>query len=154
MKNISLLSVFIINLSLALFSTGSIAKEPALIAPEIDVTNIALETLTFTGAQIILTLAVINPNARDITVEKIDYQLIINNNPSIRGTITQQEIFPAKKTRSVNVPAVLYYDEQLPVFLDAIQRPTASYRIKGNVTVKEEINALAFDHEGKLALTK
>ena len=54
----------------------------------------------------------------------------------------------------MNVPAVLYYDEQLPVFLDAIQRPTASYRIKGNVTVKEEINALAFDHEGKLALTK
>jgi len=127
--------------------------ENKLKSPRVEMKDISLTSIDFSGAQVSITLAVHNPNAIDIEVESIQYSLVLNNVPVKKGVIRQKERFPAQQRREVMVPVAVTYDEHLPELLSALNSANAStYEISGSVQLKGEGSPFPFHHKGSLAL--
>ncbi len=127
--------------------------ENKLKSPRVEMKDISLTSIDFSGAQVSITLVVHNPNATDIEVESIQYSLVLNNVPVKKGIIRQKERFPAQQRREVTVPVAVTYDEHLPELLSALNSANAStYEISGSVQLKGEDSPFPFNHKGSLAL--
>ncbi len=121
------------------------------IAPKVEVMDLGLASVGLSGAKVLLVLKVENPNPEPLTVDVIFYQLQLNQLEPLRGRIAQRETFPAAGTRRVRVPVELPYGAYLPAILALIQEPEgARYRISGKVKLKDELEMIDFEHEGRL----
>lgn len=143
--------IYVCALLLLIPFTG--VTSPRLKPPNIVLSDIDLMSISFNGAQVLITLDVHNPNNTEIFVESVRYRLTLNQTPVKSGVIRQQERFPAQARRRVNVPVSLVYDEHLPSLLAALTSPTPShYEISGNVTLKDEATPFPFQHKGLFIL--
>lgn len=130
----------------------SIVADPAALkAPTIQVQDISLASLYADTIGVLLVLEVYNPNPEKIVVESILYGLSLNHIPVKYGRIRQQEEFPARSMRRVQIPVSLAYDEHLPSILAAMKNPASStYKIAGSLKLKGESDPLLFYHEGSM----
>lgn len=154
MKKFSRLSIVLPMLLALLWQAPSFAEASiGLKSPTIQLRDIALGSINFDSANIIVELAVDNPNDVDMVVETILYGLTLNQTHIKYGRIQQQERFPANSERSVKIPVSLAYDEHLPDILSALSRTTSStYKISGSVQLQDEAKPLFFHHSGSLLL--
>tara|TARA_R110000822_G_scaffold59736_39_gene149329 strand:- start:22029 stop:22520 length:492 start_codon:yes stop_codon:yes gene_type:complete len=128
------------------------AVSDELSSPEVTLKNVALASLNFNVAKIIIDLDVHNPNHTDIVVEAIRYRLWLNQIDVQHGVIQQEEHFLADAERVVRVPVALAYDEHLPGILAALSSPVSpSYEISGTVKIRGNVALFPFNHKGQLS---
>lgn len=120
-------------------------------SPEVTLKNVALASMNFNAANIMIDLDVHNPNHISIVVEAIRYRLSLNQIDVKQGVIQQEEHFLAETERAVRVPVALAYDDHLPGILAALSSPTSpSYEISGTVKIKGNVALFPFHHKGQL----
>jgi LEA14-like dessication related protein len=125
-----------------------------LSSPKVTLKNVALASLNFNTANIIIDLDVHNPNHTEIVVEAIRYRLSLNQIDVKQGVIRQEEHFSANSERGVRVPVALAYDEHLPGILAALSSPASpSYEISGTVKIRNNVGLFPFHHNGQLIST-
>lgn len=123
--------------------------------PNIQLNDISLVAMNFDELRIALDLEVYNVNAKDIIVEEIRYQLLLNHTEVKRGLIQQREHFPKFTRRVVRVPVSLAYDKNISLILSALNGTKSPfYEIIGTVKLKGQRVPLPFFHKGKLALPR
>ena len=122
-----------------------------LSSPGVTLKNVALASLNFNVANIVIDLDVYNPNHTEIVVEAIRYRLSLNQIDVKQGVIQQEEHFGADTERAVRVPVALAYDEHLPGILAALSSPVSpSYEISGTVKIRGNVALFPFNHKGQL----
>tara|TARA_R110002074_G_scaffold206122_1_gene374537 strand:- start:152 stop:640 length:489 start_codon:yes stop_codon:yes gene_type:complete len=136
---------------LLLLQMPLVAVSNELSSPRVTLKNIALASMNFNVANIIIDLDVHNPNHTSIVVEAIRYRLSLNQIDVKQGVIQQEEHFLADTARAVRVPVALAYDEHLPGILAALSSPASpSYEISGTVKIRGNVALFPFHHKGQL----
>ena len=105
-------------------SLNSVLREPRVSFQSAAITN-----LNFTGAQLLCKVRVENPNAFDIPFPETGWQLFINNNSFINGTVRNNQRIGARKSTIVNVPVDLKYFDIFNTFNSLRGSQTANYKI-------------------------
>jgi len=103
---------------------NSVLKEP-----RVSLSSTEIKNLTFTGAQLLCKVRVENPNAIDIPFPETGWQLFINNNSFISGTIRNNERIGARRSTIVDVPVDLKYFDIFNTFNSLRGSQTANYKI-------------------------
>jgi LEA14-like dessication related protein len=84
---------------------GSVIREPVFAVSSVD-----LAAITFTGVDMIGKVMVNNPNAFSIPFPELDWELFINTNSFIKGTIKNDTVIAAQNITTVDVPINVSYE--------------------------------------------
>jgi LEA14-like dessication related protein len=87
------------------FDLGSVIREPVFTVDSVDLTAV-----TFTGVNMTGKVMVNNPNAFDIPFPELDWELFINSNSFIKGTIKNDQVIGSKNTTRVDIPLSVSYE--------------------------------------------
>jgi LEA14-like dessication related protein len=93
------------------FSTcQSLGLESVIREPVFAVSSVDLTAVTFTGVDMIGKIMVNNPNAFSIPFPELNWELFINTNSFIRGTIKNDTVITSKNTTIIDVPINVSYE--------------------------------------------
>lgn len=133
-------------------SLGSVIREPVFSIKSVD-----LAAITFSGVDMIGKVAVDNPNAFDIPFPELGWELFINANSFVRGTIKNDERIRANKVTVVEVPISLTYEGLYNSFRSIKNTQTAAYvlamKAKFSIPILGE-KTYPFEFSGDLPLVK
>lgn len=103
-------------------SLGSVIREPVFSIKSVD-----LAAISFDGVDMIGKVAVDNPNPFDIPFPELDWELFINKNSFVQGTIKNDRLIKSKEVTVVDVPISLSYDGIYNSFRSIKNTQTAAY---------------------------
>ena len=106
-------------------SIGTIVQEP-----KVSVKSVDLDSIDFTGVDMICHLNVENPNVFEIPFPEIEWRLYINANSFINGTIKNNARLGGSKTITVDVPFSVTYSGLFNSFASLMNSREAAYRIE------------------------
>ncbi|MFP3091021.1 LEA type 2 family protein [Treponema sp. TIM-1] len=133
-------------------SLGSVIREPVFSIKSVD-----LGAISFAGVDMVGKVAVDNPNAFDIPFPELDWELFINANSFVRGTIKNDEVIKSKEVTVVEVPISLTYDGLYNSFQSIKNTQTAAYVLamgaKFTIPILGE-KTYRFEFSGELPLVK
>ena len=95
---------------------------PLIRIPEIDVTDLSVEDIGFSGATIVVEALVDNKNVFPFSFEDMHYSLQIEDNEAIEGTKTETVNIPAKDTAQVTIPVEIDFKEMGKGLIDLIRK--------------------------------
>jgi len=115
---------------------------PVIAAPVITLKSMRVDSLTREGANLIVTLNVSNPNAFEIAVNRLTYDLAMNNSPWARGAMPARVELPPQRASHVHVPVTLALAtfRELPVLL--ARNEPSRYRLRGYVDAQTSLPEL------------
>jgi LEA14-like dessication related protein len=94
--------------------------------PRVEVVGADVQSVSLEKAELILDVAVANPNALSLVLSGVDYHLRINGEPFLNGREDQRTEIAARGESRVQVPVTLNYADVLRVL-----RELRSHRIAG-----------------------
>ncbi len=133
---------------------------PTLKMPKIKVKALKLENLGFTSAKLRLQLALENPNAWSMLLNKMDYQFLINGNQWIQGQLNQAQAIDKKAASVLDIPITLNFLQMGRTVYNLLTQPGAlNYQLKGNADLQSSIKLLGhftmpINQSGKVELLK
>ena len=127
-KNINIVSMCL--LLAAVFAILSCQTISSIIQePKVSVRSVDLDKISFNGIDMICRLNVENPNAFDIPFPEIDWQLFINTNSFISGTLKNDTRLGRNRTVTVDVPFSVTYSGLYNTFTSLWDSKEAAYKI-------------------------
>jgi LEA14-like dessication related protein len=126
--------------------------------PNIKLKDIKLKSLSFTNAEVIAQVEVINPNNFNLDINNLNYQLNINQEKWGQGNITQAGMIPRKGKGTINIPLQLDLMSMGSTMFSMLHsKATLEYQLTGNATVDTGIEllrnlSLPLDISGKAAV--
>ncbi len=94
------------------------------------------------------TLGVNNPNSVNLRLDRVDFDLLINDNPVLQSVSSDQRInIPARGLGDVHLRTRVGYDNMRTVFRDVadmVQGNRARYEIRGNAFYNTPIGSMRF----------
>jgi len=123
--------------------------------PAVSLKSVNLENINFNGANLLCLVEVLNPNGIDIPFPETDWQLFVNTNPFINGTVRNNQRIKARDTTFVEVPVNLDYQEVINSFRSLLGSSQAGYKVA--LELKFSAPALRgrvwnFEHEGSFPM--
>ena len=97
--------------------------------PKVSVKTVDLEHISINGIDMICRLNVENPNGFDIPFPEINWQLFINTNSFINGTIKNDTRLARNNTVTVDVPFSVTYSGLFNTFTSLYENMEAAYQI-------------------------
>jgi LEA14-like dessication related protein len=121
--------------------------------PVISLHSTELASLTINGAQLLCKVRIENPNSFNIPFPETDWELFLNANSFIKGTVRNNERLKARGTTLVEVPVSFSYTDVFNTFASLIGSNQAGYKVA--LGVKFAIPVLGdkvwrFEHEGSI----
>ena len=95
---------------------------PLIRIPEINVTDLSVEDIGFSGATIVVEALVDNKNVYAFRFEDIHYSLQIENNEAIEGNKPEAINIPAKDSAQVTIPVEIDFGEMGKGLIDLIRK--------------------------------
>lgn len=95
---------------------------PLIKPPEIDVTDLSVEDVGFSGATIVVEALVDNKNVYSLSFEDMDYSLQIEDNEAIEGHKSEVINIPAKDSAQVTIPVEIDFKEMGKGLIDLIRK--------------------------------
>ena len=95
---------------------------PLIRIPEINVTDLSVEDIGFSGATIVVEALVDNKNIFPFSFENIHYSLQIEDNEAIEGNKPEAINIPAKDTAQVTIPVEIDFGEMGKGLIDLIRK--------------------------------
>jgi LEA14-like dessication related protein len=106
-------------------SLESVVHEPSISVDSVEITG-----FSFSGLDMVCHVNVENLNGFDIPFPKVDWDLFINSNEFIRGTIKNDTHIKARQTVTVDIPFSVTYAGLFNSFKSLIDAKEAAYNIK------------------------
>ena len=121
--------------------------------PVISLHSTELAGLTINGAQLLCKVKVENPNSFNIPFPETDWELFLNANSFIKGTVKNDERLKARGTTLVEVPVNFNYTDVFNTFASLIGSNQAGYKVA--LGLKFDLPVLGgkvwnFEHEGSV----
>lgn len=119
--------------------------------PEVELREVAVVSVSMTGALLRATFVVTNPNSVAIPIEAVDYDVAIGGADPFRGQIRVDQTIPAYGS----APVALDLEIDPMTAADTIRRLSAGerdYRINGTVHLRSPVGRLSvvFSEEGTI----
>ncbi len=137
-------------LILFLILSGCSGLDKLVKSPKVDVTDVRLKSAEAKTAILEIVMKVTNPNGISVTVDKLKYDLQVNEKSVTSGVYDQKVKVPANDTVEVAVPLTVAYKDLLQTALNLITTKGAPYRAIGSVQIGP-FN-IPFDEKGTLKL--
>jgi LEA14-like dessication related protein len=125
-------------------------------SPEVSFKSAEFSSINFTGLTLISKLSVKNDNIISIPLPKIDWDLLIDNNPFVNGIIESAGPLKSQEATEVEFPVSFTYADLIKVFT-ALNDNDARYKLKMTAHIPiQELGNLSwpFEHEGKLPIMR
>jgi len=122
---------------------------PGMEAPSITVSELRPKESTFLEQRFVATLRIQNPNAFDIPVEGVSYDLELNGKPFAKGVGKAEVVIPAYGQHVVETEAIT----TLMGFVRQLEQarsggPKFSYRLTGKLKLRDRTFPVAFEMTG------
>jgi len=118
--------------------------------PKIELQNVSVQDINFSGCKLMFHLKVENPNKVDIKVDEVNYKIYLNDK-EVTTTKTESSVtIPAKSEALVDLPLPVEYQKIWPDLKDLFEKKSATYKIEGSA--KLPFVTLPFTKEGKIDL--
>jgi LEA14-like dessication related protein len=127
----------------------------ALQDPVVSLHSAELTNINFSGAQLLCKVQVQNPNPFDIPFPETDWELFINANSFVRGTVKNNQRIRARNTAIVEVPVNLDYVELINTFRSLRGTRQTNYRAALNVKIPLPVlgdKSWRLEHSGTIPL--
>jgi LEA14-like dessication related protein len=120
-------------------------------APSINVSRIRLQDSTLLEQRFLAVLRVQNPNAVDLAIEGISYDLELNGQPFAKGVGKGPVIIPAFSQGTIDTEAITTLPGLNRQFREVgrTRRPPLAYRLTGKVKLQDHPSALPFEMRGE-----
>jgi len=140
--------------ALAASLLAACASGPTTVAaPEVTLESVRVTRIVDGKADVSVGLRLYNPNARELAVKSLDYDITLDNRPAASGRTVRVDTLPAGGDGKVDLAgrvdvgvvatALMALGSQLPV----------AYRLTGTVTVQGWA-PIPFSRDGKIAISK
>jgi len=140
--------------ALAAYLLAACASGPTTVAaPEVTLESVRVTRIVDGKADVSVGLRLYNPNARELAVKSLDYDITLDNRPAASGRTVRVDTLPAGGDGKVDLAgrvdvgvvatALMALGSQLPV----------AYRLTGTVTVQGWA-PIPFSRDGKIAISK
>ena len=127
MKKTIILTIMVLCILLCLAACQTLMS--AVDEPEVSIHSVELAGITFNGAQLLCKVQIENPNGFDIPFPEIGWELFINTNSLIKGTIKNNQRLRAKNTTIVEVPVSVDYLEAFSAVSSLKGQNAANYKV-------------------------
>jgi len=129
---------------------GGCALGPGMEAPSINVSRIRLQDSTVLEQRFLAVLRVQNPNAVDLAIEGISYDLEVNGQPFAKGVGKGLVIIPAFSQGTIETEAITTLTGLIRQLREVgrTRRPPIAYRLTGKVKLRDHPSALPFEMRG------
>jgi len=142
-----------------MFSTCNMLKgivKDAVKKPEVTLKSVDFSNIDFNGLTLLSKVSVKNDNVIDIPLPKIDWDLLVVNNPFLNGVIQSNGSLKSMGSTEVQFPVTFTY-ANLVKGIAALNDNNARYKIK--MTAHIPIPGLGdlswpFEHEGKIPIVR
>jgi LEA14-like dessication related protein len=120
--------------------------------PSINVSRIRLQDSTVLEQRFLAVLRIQNPNAVDLAIEGIAYDLEVNGQPFAKGVGKGLVIIPGFSQGTIETEAIT----TLPGLIRQLRevgrarRPPIAYRLTGKVKLQDHSSALPFETRGDI----
>jgi LEA14-like dessication related protein len=126
--------------------------------PQIKVKGVKISKLSFTSAELLTQVEVNNPNAFNLAMSNLNYQLNINNQKWGEGNIAKTSNIPEKGKGVIDIPVKLdLVSVGQAAYKVLLNKSTIEYELTGNATVDTGLELLRnykmpLDVKGKTSL--
>jgi len=132
---------------------GCAALLPKLEAPQLTITDVALQGGNAQQQQLRLTLHVVNPNARDIVIRGIECHLELEGKRFAEGATDAAFVLPSLGETDFNLNVTADLDNALELLAGGLMHRAVNYRLYGQVHLGSGlVRHVPFDQKGRLRL--
>lgn len=117
-----------------LFLSGCSLFTP-LIAPVLTLKEVRIEKIQLQSAQLVFNLEVDNPNQKDLKIESLSYQLVLNSKTFPKTVISELPILLMGKKTKVEIPFEFLYQDLFDSLGQAFIERRIKYKIEGNAKI-------------------
>ncbi len=145
-----------VTLCAALLAAGCATQGPRLEPPAVELTGIALESLSFSEQRFRLAFDVANPNAVALPVKEVRYRVVLEDTQFAAGATGASFTIPARGSErfeiGVELDLVRSAASLLPLLREGTARPLA-YELHGSLAVAIPFApALRFSESGTIVV--
>lgn len=136
---------------LALVLAGCSALTPKPLPPQVRVAAVEVKSVGVFEQRFEVVLRVANPNAFELAVEALEFDLDVNGRPFASGRSPLPARFAANAETDLRVDAVTRSDDllrQLRTLSSGLLKQGLPYRIRGRVKTDRSARWLPFEHAG------
>lgn len=151
-KNLNLLRSFVLVLITALLPACSLWNWVNFKEPKAELKEIQIRDANLQGATLIFVLSVQNPNKTELKISDVKYQAYLNQEFFAEAKVDQEQVVPAMKTASVELPMPIKYSKLAGGIARILSGEDLDYRIKGEAKISS-FN-VPFDKSGKFKIQK
>lgn len=134
------------------FSGCSSLTESLLQKPEVDLKGITLRDTNLQGTTVVFVLNLKNPNARDLPLDGLTYQVDLGGKHFADGRLEEKVRIPAKGESQVEVPLTVAYSKVFSGLAQMLEGRSLDYALRGNA--KFSVFSIPFEEKGDLKLTE
>jgi len=129
---------------------------PIFKKPEVKFLSLQVRDLTIGGADIVFEATVANPNAFDLTVERINYNYFLRDSLVGEDTVNEKMDVKSKGERAVSFPMLMNFFEVGKDVYSMLQRSSSLCRFSGEIEVTTEWGRLKipFDKTDRVTISR
>lgn len=118
--------------------------------PEVEIGRVYSKDATLTGSTVVFVLNLKNPNAFDLPLSSLDYEVVLGGEEFARGTLDRGVNLPANGQTAVEVPLSVEYAKVASGVLQALSGRPVAYVVKGHAGFSAL--TVPFEEKGELRL--
>jgi LEA14-like dessication related protein len=129
---------------------------PILKKPEVKFISLQVRDLTIGGADIVFEANFVNPNAFDLTVERISYKYFLRDSLVGEATVNEKKYIKSKGEAAFSFPVLLNFFDVGKEVYTMLQRSSSLCRFSGEVEVTTEWGRLKipFDKTDRVIISR
>ena len=139
----------------ALLLAGCAAIPTRVDPPRISLVNLQMLSVSSQAQRYRLTLRIKNPNAFDLPVSRLEYDLALNGRDFTRGVSGEPFTVPAFGEQLTVVEGAIDFAQVVDQLRDwrSGRSPVLRYRLRGRLVVLKRFVRIPFEREGEVKLT-
>jgi len=124
------------------------------VSPQVSLADFRIKDLGLLSQNYQLRLRVKNPNSFPLPINRLDYQLHINDQEFTKGMTNQAVTIPASGEEFLDLEVASNLMRIIGQWSDlkTVLNQDFNYRLSGNVNVMEGVPQLPFEHKGSVPL--
>jgi LEA14-like dessication related protein len=124
----------LVNSVILILGLGACSGLPTnLIQPKVNLQQVNVADPTFSDATMIFQFVVENPNAVDLKVDQVNYDLALNGKPFTKGILEKGLQVGANSSAVIPVPIRVRYSDLASSIGDFLRNGSTPYEVQGSV---------------------
>lgn len=149
------LFLFIAVTVLLLGGCTMVEKRKAIKNCDFDIHGVHFEDIRVLSVTVLLDLDVYNPNAIEVVIDKLDYQLFVEDHCVIEGSNVDKKVIPPQEKKRMDIRAEVNYVGSYKTVRRLIEvvknkGEKVHYQLKGRVYLTTPFGDIPFDVESKV----